>query len=153
LLREAITNDDADFGKMDEDADLDPIRDDPAFAEIMKAGHPDRRYAAASSSDANFEATSIHGLDPAAELQKCRELIDHGYRPVSWSASQTATEGTLVTASVWHRPAIAEETRDRLAERQARAAVAMIRLGKPRRCFHCCGTVPTPGCAASSSTG
>ena len=46
LLEEAVKNDDADFGKMDEDADLDPIRDDPAFAEIMKAGHPDRRYAA-----------------------------------------------------------------------------------------------------------
>ena len=40
LLREAIKNDDADFGKMDEDADLDPIRDDPAFAEIMKARSP-----------------------------------------------------------------------------------------------------------------
>ena len=89
LLREAITNDDADFGKMDQDADLDPIRDDPAFAEIMRAGHPDRRYAAAWSSDANFEVTRIYGLHRAAQLQKCRELIDHGYRPVSWSAIQT----------------------------------------------------------------
>jgi hypothetical protein len=44
LLREAVKNDDADFGRLDEDGDLDPIRDDPAFAEIMKAGHPDRRY-------------------------------------------------------------------------------------------------------------
>ena len=26
------------------DADLDSIRDLPAFAEVMKAGHPDRRY-------------------------------------------------------------------------------------------------------------
>ena len=115
---------------MDEDADLDPIRDDPAFAEIMKAGHPDRRYAAVWSSDASFEATSIYGLDPAAHLRKCRELIAQGYRPVSWSASQTATEGPLVTASVWHRPAIQEEVKDRLAERQARAAVALVRMGK-----------------------
>ena len=130
LLREAVKNDDADFGKMDEDADLDPIRDDPAFAEIMKAGHPDRRYAAAWSSDASFEATSIYGLDPAAHLRKCRELIAQGYRPVSWSASQTATEGPLVTASVWHRPVVAEEAKDRLAERQARAAVALVRMGK-----------------------
>ncbi len=128
LLREAVKNDDADFGKMDEDADLDPIRDDPAFAEIMKAGHPDRRYAAAWSSDASFEATSIYGLDPAAHLRKCRELIAQGYRPVSWSASQTATEGPLVTASVWHRPVITEEIKDRLAERQARAAVALVRM-------------------------
>ena len=31
LLREAVKNDDADFGKMDEDGDLDPIRDDPGI--------------------------------------------------------------------------------------------------------------------------
>jgi len=130
LLREAVKNDDADFGKMDEDADLDPIRDDPAFAEIMKAGHPDRRYAAAWSSDANFEVTSVYGLDPAAHFRKCRELITEGYRPVSWSASQTTTEGPVVTASVWHRPAVQEDVKDRLAERQARAAVALIRMGK-----------------------
>ena len=130
LLREAIKNDDADFGKMDEDADLDPIRDDPAFAEIVKAGHPDRRYAAVWSRDANFEATTIYGLDPAAHLRKCRELNAQGYRPVSWSSSQTATEGLLMTASVWHRPVVSEELKDRLSERQARAAVALVRMGK-----------------------
>jgi eukaryotic-like serine/threonine-protein kinase len=130
LLREAINNDDADFGKMDEDADLDPIRDDPAFAEIMKAGHPDRRYAAVWSSDSSFEATSIYGLDPAAHVRKCRDLIARGYRPVSWSASHTGAERPLLTASVWHRPVITEETRDRLAERQAGAAVALIRMDK-----------------------
>ena len=127
LLREAIKNDDADFGKMNEDADLDPIRDDPAFAEII---HSDRRLVAVWTSDASFEATSIYGLDPAAHLRKCRELIAQGYRPVSWSASQTATEGPLVTTSVWHRPVITEESKDQLAERQARAAITLLRMGK-----------------------
>ena len=130
LLRATIKSDDADFGKMEEDADLDPIRDDPAFAAIMNAGRPDRRYAAAWISDANFEATSIHGLNPAAHLRKCRELIAQGYRPESWSASQTTTEGPVLTASVWHRPVVKEEDQDRLAERQARAAVALVRLDK-----------------------
>ena len=153
LLKEAIKNDDADFGKMDEDADLDPIRDDPAFAEIMKAGHPDRRYAAVWSSDASFEATPIYGLDPAAHLRKCRELIAQGYRPVSWSASQTATEGPLVTASVWHRPVVRRRPRTdlpsvRLGRRSPWFAWAKLRKSGP-----CCGIVPTPGCGASSSTG
>ncbi len=130
LLREAVKNDDAYFGKMDDDADLDPIRDDPAFAEIMQAGHPDRRYAAVWSSNASFGATSIYGLDPATHLRKCREVIAQDYRPVSWSVSQTASEGPPISASVWHRPVIREEARDRLAERQARAAVALIRLGR-----------------------
>jgi len=136
LLREAIKNDDADIGAMDEDADLDPIRDDPAFAEIMKIGHSDRRVAAVWTSDASCEATSIYGVDPAAQTKKCRELIAQGYRPVSWSVSETTPEGTLVTASVWHRPVITEETRDRLAERQARAAVALLRMGRAGEIMH-----------------
>ena len=60
MLREAIKNGDADFDHMQEDADLDPIRDLPAFGEIMKAGHPDRRYAAVWSSDRAVRA----GRDP-----------------------------------------------------------------------------------------
>ena len=121
LLGEAVKLDDADFGRMDDDADLDPIREALAFAEIMKAGHPDRRYAAAWSSDASaFESTSIHGLDPDAHFRKCRDKIAQGYRPVSWSTSQPATAGPLVTASVWHRPTVQEELKDQLAERQAR---------------------------------
>ena len=130
LLSEAIKNDAADSGTMDGDADLDPIRDDPAFAEIMKAGHSDRRYAAVSSRDASFEPIWMCGLDPAAHLQKCRELIAQSYRPVSWSVSKTATEALPITASVWHRRKITEATKDRIAERQARAAVALVRMGK-----------------------
>ncbi len=135
LLREAVKNDDADFGRMDDDADFDPIRDDPVFAEIMKDGHGDRRYAAVWSSDAKFEATSIHGLDSASQLQKYRDLIAQGYRPVSWSVSQPSAEGLLVATSVWHRPTVQEDIKDRLAERQARAAIALVRMGKAEEVF------------------
>ena len=120
---------------MDQQADLDPIRDEPAFAEIMKAGHPDRRYAAAWSSDPSFEASLLYGLDPAAQLTRCRELVAQGYRPVSWSVTRTTSEGRLVTASVWHRPTVHEDVKDRLAERQARAAVALVRMGKTEEVF------------------
>ena len=130
LLRELVKNDDADFGKMDEDAALDPIREDPAFAEMMKASHPDRRYTAVWSSDASFEAIAIYGLDPTAHLQKCRELIAQDYRPMSLSLARTTPNEPLVAASVWHRPVVGEEVKDRLAERQARAAIALVRLGE-----------------------
>ncbi|MGO9466786.1 MAG: hypothetical protein ACLQVF_21805 [Isosphaeraceae bacterium] len=130
LLNDAVKNDDADFGKMDEEGDLDAIRDDPAFAEIMKAGHADRRYSAIWSNDASFEAVPIYGLDPAAHLAKCRDLVAQGYRPLSCSVNPTTSEGALVTASVWHRPVVSEGVKDRLAERQARTAVALARMGK-----------------------
>jgi tetratricopeptide (TPR) repeat protein len=144
LLREAVKDGDADFGKMDEDGDLDPIRNDPAFAEIMKAGHPDRRYAAVWGSDARFEAIPIDGLDPAAHLQKCRELSAQGYRPVSWSVARTTSGGPLVAASVWHRPTVPEEVKDRLAERQARAAVALVRMGKAEEVWSLLRHSPDP---------
>jgi formylglycine-generating enzyme required for sulfatase activity len=130
LLKEAVNNGDADFSKMGEDDDLDPIREYPAFADIMKAGHPDRRYTGVWSSDASFEAIAIYGVDPASQLQRCRDLISQGYRPVSLTLTRATSDGPFATASVWHRPVVSEELKDRLAERQATAAVALVRMGK-----------------------
>ena len=39
-------------------------------------------------------------FDPAAQLQKCRELTAQGYRPVSWSLARTTPERPPVAASV-----------------------------------------------------
>jgi formylglycine-generating enzyme required for sulfatase activity len=130
LLREAVRNSDADFRRMEEDSDLDAIRENPAFASIMSEGHANRRYAALWTKDARFEAVSIHGIGPKAHLQKCRDLIAQGFRPVSWSATRTGQAGEPVTASVWHRPMVSDHSKDELAERQARAAIALARMGK-----------------------
>src|SRR5262249_21184902 len=116
--------------RMDGDPDLDPVRDDPAFVEVIKAGYPERRYAAVWTTDPAIEAVAVSGLDPAAHLRRCRDLVVQGYRPVSLSVARTTPEGPAVSASVWHRPVVAEEAKDRLAERQARAAVALIRLDR-----------------------
>ena len=130
LLRKAIQNGYADYKHMQEDADLDPLRELPAFAEIMKAGHLDRSYAAVWSGDVRFEASPLLGLDPTTHLQRCRELASQGYRMVALSVARTSPEGPPITASVWHRPVITEETRDQLAKRQARAAIALFRMGR-----------------------
>jgi formylglycine-generating enzyme required for sulfatase activity/tetratricopeptide (TPR) repeat protein len=129
LLGKLVQSGDADFGRMDDDPDLDPLRDDPAFREVMKAGHPERCYAAVWSADPAIEAIAVTGLDPSAQLRRSRDLAAQGYRPVAWSAARTTPEGPLLSASIWHRPVVAEEFRDRLAERQARAAVTLVRLG------------------------
>ncbi len=126
LLRSAIENGYTDYGHMQEDADFDPIRDLPAFAEIMKPLHPDRSYAAVWTGDVPFEAIPLFGVDPTTHVQRCRELVAQGYRMVALSVARTSPEGPPITASVWDRPVIKEETRDRLAERQARAAIALL---------------------------
>ncbi len=79
---------------MQEDADLDPSRDLPAFAEIMKAGHLDRHYAALWSGEAGDEAMTSVGLDPATHLLRCRELESQGYRMVATSLARTGAYGT-----------------------------------------------------------
>ncbi len=130
MLRKAIENGYTDYRHMQEDADLDPLRELPAFADIMKPGHLERSYAAVWMGDFRLEASPLLGLDPTAHLQRCLELASKGYRMVALSVARTSPEGPPITASVWHRPVITEETRDRLAERQARAAVALLRMGK-----------------------
>ncbi len=83
------------------------------------------------SDDARFERAACYGLDSQTHLRRCRELSAEGYRPVSLSASRTRPDGPPVMASVWHRPLVSESAKDELAERQARAAVALVRLGHP----------------------
>ncbi len=130
LLRTAIENGYTNYKQLQEDTDLDPVRETPAFSEIMKAGHPDRSYTAVWAGDVSFEASPLLGLDSAAHLQRCRELASQGCRMVSLSVAWTSPEGSPVTASTWHRPVITEKAKDRLAERQARAAIALLRMGK-----------------------
>jgi serine/threonine protein kinase/formylglycine-generating enzyme required for sulfatase activity/tetratricopeptide (TPR) repeat protein len=130
LLEQVVRGGDADFGRMDDDPDLDPLRDDPAFAELMKAGRPGLRFAAVWAGDPAIEAVAVSGLDPDAHLRRARDLAARGYRPVAWSSARVGDDGPPVSASVWHGPVVREEVKDRLAGRQARAAVALVRLGK-----------------------
>ncbi len=130
LLRKAIENGYAGYMHMEEDADLDPIRNLPAFAEITKRSHPNRSCAAVWTNDVQFEAFPLLGLDLTAHLERCREMAAQGYRMVSLSVARTSVDEPPIAASVWHRPVITEENKDRLAERQARSAIALLRMGK-----------------------
>jgi serine/threonine protein kinase/tetratricopeptide (TPR) repeat protein len=130
MLRKAIENGYVDYRHMQEDADLDPLRGLPAFADIMKPGHLERSYAAVWMGDYRFDASPILGLDPTAHLQRCRELEAQGYRMVSLSVARTSPEGPPNTASVWHRPVTTDDMKDQLAKRQANAAIALLRMGK-----------------------
>src|SRR5262249_50493760 len=78
LLQAAIKTGYSDYDHIQEDSDLDPVRDLPAFVELINESRPDRLYSAVWSGDIRFEATPIHGLDAAAHLRRCHELIAQG---------------------------------------------------------------------------
>ncbi len=130
LLEEAVRRGDADYGRIDNDPALDPIRDEPAFVALMKAGHPERRYAAVWSDESSVQDQVIEGRDPTEHRERARKLMTDGYYPVALSVARIGPEGRLLSTSVWHRKVISEQEKDRLARRQARAAVGSLRLGK-----------------------
>ena len=104
--------------------------DDPSARSAPEAALLDRSYTAVWSGDVGFESNPIFGLAPADHLTRCRELAAQGYRMVSLSVARARPDAPLVTASVWHRPVVDQQTTDRLAQRQARSAIALIRMGK-----------------------
>jgi formylglycine-generating enzyme required for sulfatase activity len=96
--------------------------------------HPERCYAGTFAADAHWEAVTVQGLAPAEHLARCRELERQGYRPVAISVAPFPSSGgrpALLGVSVWHRPVVPDADKERLAKRQANAAVALMRLGRP----------------------
>jgi formylglycine-generating enzyme required for sulfatase activity len=130
VVKELVQDRDADFGRIDQDPAFDPIRDDPAFGDVKKLARHDRRYATVWSSDATVEMKTIVGRSPDEQLDRSQQLAAQGFYPVAMSVARTRPDGPLVSASVWRRPLVSEEEKDQVAERQARAAVAMVRMGK-----------------------
>ena len=102
----------------------------PAFAEIMKAGHLDRRLRRRLEGRCRSRGDPDLRSRSGRSSQALPGTGAQGYRLVSLSVARTSPDGPPVTASVWHRPVVSEEAKDRLAERQARAAVALVRLGQ-----------------------
>jgi formylglycine-generating enzyme required for sulfatase activity len=88
-------------------------------------------YAATWRASSQAISAECHGLDPDRHLVRARELAASGYRPVSFSVASVGEGAPLVTASVWRRPVVSEADKEKLAIRQARAAVILFRLGSP----------------------
>jgi formylglycine-generating enzyme required for sulfatase activity len=87
-------------------------------------------FASVWHSDGSREAAELHGLSVRTHLERCRELAAQGYRPVALSVASN-TDGQLRAASVWHRPRLQQDQRERLARRQATAGVTLLNLGVP----------------------
>jgi serine/threonine protein kinase/formylglycine-generating enzyme required for sulfatase activity len=97
--------------------------------------HPERHYAGVFHASAAFEHAQAFGLTPEQQRRRGRQLAELGYRPAALAVTPFGTGGAeaLRTAALWHRPVVPEQEKERLAQRQANAAVALLRLGRPER--------------------
>jgi formylglycine-generating enzyme required for sulfatase activity/tRNA A-37 threonylcarbamoyl transferase component Bud32 len=130
LLQQAVAAGNRNYEQMQTHTDLDGVRGHPGFAAVLGPGHLERRYAAVWHESAALVSAESHGLDPAQHLARCRELAAQGYRPAALSVAGLGEGNALVTASVWHRPVVADAAKDALTKRQAQAAVALLQLGE-----------------------
>ena len=94
-----------------------------------RAAPPEPWYAAVWHERPDRDVVRVQGLDAATHQARCRQLAAEGYRPAAISVAWLGQGGVPVAASVWQRPAVNPQARERLAARQARAAVALLRLG------------------------
>jgi serine/threonine protein kinase/formylglycine-generating enzyme required for sulfatase activity len=151
LLKEAIANGYTNYSQIQTDPDLDPLRRNPGFGSLLQGGKVERHYAAVWHPVAGWTSTEVHGLDPVAHLARCRELTAQGYRPASFSVAafpnlpaSAGASPVLVTASVWHRPVVPDEVKEKLAKRQAIAAVALLGMERPERLWRLLRHTPDP---------
>ena len=90
-------------------------------------------YAGVWNQRSEFESQALVGLDPVTHMLRCRQLQAQGYRPVAISVTEAGRGQTPVAASVWHRPIVLGEAREKLAKRQASAAVALLKMNRPEK--------------------
>jgi formylglycine-generating enzyme required for sulfatase activity len=79
-----------------------------------------------------FESKVLHGLCITEQRLLWPQLAADDFRPIAISVAPCPDGGLPVTTSVWRRPLVPEEAKDRLAKRQANAAVALLRLDRER---------------------
>ncbi len=133
------------FAHIQQDKDLDAIRGDARFVELMGSGMPDYRCVAVWNASTERVSTELHGLTLEDHKRHCQRLIADGYRPVAMSAESSTHDASLVTASVWHRPRVSATEREMLGKRQAQAAVALLGMGQTKMVWPMLAHSPAPG--------
>jgi formylglycine-generating enzyme required for sulfatase activity len=121
---------------------IETLKVDPTLAPFLAepsilSGYPSllARYTYARRTSPELVSTCVFGLSPTQHQDRVRDLVREGYRPVGIDALLIGNTGPAISSSVWHRPAITDEVKDQLAKRQARAAAALLRLGKVEECL------------------
>lgn len=75
----------------------------------------------------------LHGFEGREFVWPCRKLSDRGYRPAAVGVAWFGEDKPMAAASIWHRPFVADTTKDAFAKRQSQVAIALLRLDRPER--------------------
>ena len=144
LLKEALRKGYSDYGQIQTDLALDPLRDHPGYQELLNNERLGHRYITLFTENNSFESLECRGLSPREHLAKSQDLVARNYRPVAFSAATLGKDQRVVTCSVWHRPVMSDEVRGVLAKRQGNAAAALIRLGQEEQVWPLLKHSPVP---------
>jgi serine/threonine protein kinase/formylglycine-generating enzyme required for sulfatase activity len=127
-----------------DDVDFEAVRQHPKFVALLRQARISDRYSGLWQVNRTLEATEIHGLTPKAQQQRAGELAAQGYRPAAVAVFRPDPDAPPVAASVWHRPRIGEPDKQALADRQTKAAIALLRLGRPEHAWSALRDQPDP---------
>jgi hypothetical protein len=129
LLRQAVRVGFSDFDALLVDLRFEHHFDRPEFRELVAPAHRERQFSLIYSEGPGFESEirCEAGLDK--HLRECQALSESGWRPVSVSVAALDGSTDPVAASVWHRPVPTAAVHERVRQRRARAALALMRLG------------------------
>lgn len=122
LLKEAVDGGYDNFEKISHDADLDPIKEikDSLDLFLIVSELHDSRLLAVWNVSTDLESTEIRGLSLEDTVRRWQSLTEEGHRPAA----------VYLSESIWHRPRVPQESLDKLARRQAQAAVALVRMNE-----------------------
>ncbi len=105
---------------------------------------PSPHYAGLWQADTSIEAHLISGQTREEQLAECAGLLAEGFRPVAWAVASVKGTAKVETASVWHRPLVADAIKEQEALRQASAAVALVRLERAHKIWPLLAHRPDP---------
>lgn len=112
--------------------------------DVAVHGATEPTYATVWRASDSITAATRFDLNPEQHLEECRQLAEEGFRPVAISVGTDSLAEQVRTASVWHRPVISEQDQERLARRQANAAIALLRMDEADEVWSLLKFTPTP---------
>ncbi|HUY31243.1 MAG TPA: SUMF1/EgtB/PvdO family nonheme iron enzyme, partial [Pirellulales bacterium] len=154
LVETAVAHGYQNAAQLRTDFDLAVLHGEQRFLALVDRMEPPARYAAVWRADMEFESHLVEPTSPESQLKQARELAAQGYRPVAIAAfdvaelarvrdvratpeagilANSATKEGPAVSTVWHRPLVPDAAKEELAQQQATAAVALLRMGATER--------------------